>query len=304
MRSIGALVVATFALLAGGVVPEARAAGFADSPCPEAGGGGIRVCPEATVGQPYALALEGRGGCGPALPYQYRLLNGVLPPGLSLSANGEVRGRPTASGTWDFWLQQSDEDPPSASWCRPARSEREFRITVAAPVATVGAPYSFALGEPDAGERTWSLISGILPPGLTLGTSGVIGGTPSVSGGFPVILAARDDTGHEAHVGFTMMVYPRFVIVSSRLRQDVRVGRVFRMRLPVQGAVGGVSYRVVSGRFPSGVRLDTRAGVVAGTPRTAGVFRLTIQALDSLGREATRSITFTVRPVPKHRLRR
>src|SRR5262245_48861029 len=167
MRLVRTLLVAgAVVAVAAVVVPQAQALGFADSPCPEAGPGGSRVCPDAVVGQPYTLKLEGSGRCGPALPYQYRLLNGVLPVGLSLSPDGNVSGLPTSAGTWDFWVELGDQDPPSASWCRPAKSERQFRIRVGAPFATVGTPYSFALGAPGAPARAWSLVSGVLPPGL------------------------------------------------------------------------------------------------------------------------------------------
>jgi large repetitive protein len=292
MRVMRLLVVAVaIGALAAIVVPEAQALRFADSPCPEGDGGVIRVCPGATVGQPYALTLSGEGGCGPALPYQYRFLNGALPPGISLSPEGHLRGTPTSAGTWDFWLELSDQDPPSASWCFPAKSEREFRLRVAAPVATVGSQYSFAFG---AGDRPWSLAAGTLPPGLDLDPMGIIAGVPSSTGAFPLVFTSVDDTGRESRIDFTLTVYPRLTVIAARVA-PARAGQAVRIRVRTQGAVGVVGYKVVSGRFPVGVRLDTAAGVIRGTPRKAGVYRITIQALDSLGRAATGAIVLTVR---------
>ena len=69
----------------------------------------------------YSITFKASGGCGPALPYQYRVTNGALPPGLSLSSSGVLSGRPTQSGSWNFWVQLSDENPPSQSWCDPAQ---------------------------------------------------------------------------------------------------------------------------------------------------------------------------------------
>jgi large repetitive protein len=267
--------------------------GFADSPCIESGA--IRVCPDAVVGQPYALTLEGRGGCGPALPYQYRVLNGALPPGISLSKEGVLAGSATSAGDWDFWLEVSDQDPPSASWCLPAKSEREFRIRVGAPAATVGTPYSFALGAPSAGSGTWSLRAGPLPEGLSLDPSGLVAGTPTSAGAFPLAFSLADATGRETRrLEFTLTVYPQLVVIFKRFTA-VRVGRAFRGRVPIQGAVGAVTYKVVAGRFPIGVRLDANAGVVRGKPRKVGMYRLTIRATDSLGRTATGVVILTVR---------
>jgi hypothetical protein len=88
------------------------------------------VIPTGAVGAPYSHEFKGDGGCGPALPYQFRILSGALPPGLSLSTNGLVSGTPTQAGSWSFWLELSDQDPPSQPWCVPKQSQREFTINI------------------------------------------------------------------------------------------------------------------------------------------------------------------------------
>src|SRR5207248_2353259 len=86
--------------------------------------------PKAAVGSYYTHQFRGEGGCGPALPYQFRILSGGLPPGLTLAPDGFVSGVPTHGGNFSFWLELSDQDPPSASWCVPKKSERLFTIDV------------------------------------------------------------------------------------------------------------------------------------------------------------------------------
>ena len=108
-------------LLALVVVPAALAIRFTDD---------SYNFPIATVGQPYSKQLNGAAGCGPALPYQYTLIGGTMPPGISLSFGGLVSGTPTQAGSYSFWVNLSDQNPPSATWCRPAESQREFTITV------------------------------------------------------------------------------------------------------------------------------------------------------------------------------
>ena len=150
----------------------------------------------------------GRGGCGPALPYQYRVLSGSLPPGLSLASNGTISGTPTQSGKYQAYLELSDENPPSGSWCIPKVAERQFFFTINAGLqivtndipknASVGVPYSATLqaqivtslnppnGAPATGA-TWTVVSGVgtgLPPGLSLGGDGVVSGTPTSEGDF------------------------------------------------------------------------------------------------------------------------
>jgi Putative Ig domain len=117
-----ARVAALLSLLALVVVPSALAIRFTDD---------SYQVPTGSVGSFYSHQFRGDGGCGPALPYQFTILGGALPPGLSLASDGLVSGVPTKAGSWSFWLELSDQDPPSASWCRPAKSQREFTIEIA-----------------------------------------------------------------------------------------------------------------------------------------------------------------------------
>lgn len=287
---LASAIVATVGLSA---VSSAGAVGFADQPCPVSGPGGIRVCPAGVVGQNYTVTLAGSGGCGPALPYQYRVLNGELPPGVSLSRKGVLSGVPTRGGDWDFWVELSDQDPPTASWCVPRRSQREFLIHVGAPAATVGVPYSFALG---ATSQTWSLVAGVLPPGLVLDpASGVIAGTPEVAGTYPLTFSAPSSGGKTTTLSFTLTVYPVLSFATEHL-VPVRVGHLLRARVRTTGGVGPVKLRVVSGRFPIGVRLHGTEGVLQGRPRQRGVYRFSLEAQDSLGRTTTRPFVLLVRP--------
>jgi hypothetical protein len=112
---------AVMSVLALVVVPSALAIRFTDD--------SFQV-PKAAVGSYYTHQFRGEGGCGPALPYQFRILSGGLPPGLTLAPDGFVSGVPTRGGNFSFWLELSDQDPPSATWCVPKKSERLFTIDV------------------------------------------------------------------------------------------------------------------------------------------------------------------------------
>jgi hypothetical protein len=276
------------------IVAGAAGTRFADQPCPEAGPGGIRICPATTIGKRYAVRLLGNAGCGPALPYQYRLLNGALPPGISLSSDGRLTGVPMTAGNWAFWVELSDQDPPSASWCIPKKSQREFLIHVGAPPATVGSLYALTLGAVGDGQHSWSIVAGVLPSGLTLDAAGVIVGTPENAGSFPLVLSARDSSGATSAFDFTLTVYPQLSVATTRLAR-AWLGRLFFLRVRTTGAVGAVNFRVVSGRFPIGVRLNVNTGVIRGRPRTAGAFSFALQVRDSLGRTASRKFALTVR---------
>jgi putative Ig domain-containing protein len=294
------LLAATFAAAA---VPDALALRFADTPCVEAGEARSRACPVAVVGSPYAVRLNGEGGCGPALPYQFRLLAGTVPPGLSLDRDGVVHGTPTQAGTWAFWIELSDEDPPSADWCMPTKSEREFIVTVAAPPGTVGSPYAVQMRAEGVGAQTWAVGSGALPQGLALSqTTGMISGTPAVPGVSALKLLATDSRGVTVTVEVTIVVHPKLAFATKRLA-PARVGRAYRAAIRASGSVSPVTFTAFSGRLPIGVRLNTKTGVLSGQPHKSGTYRVTIEAQDGLRRTAKQTFVLTVRPLTPLRAR-
>ncbi len=119
-RLMRALVVAAMVALV--VVPGALALRFTDQ---------SRLVPDGAVGSVYYHQFVGSGGCGPALPYQFKLLNSSLPPGLSLASNGLVSGTPTQQGSWSIWVELADEpNPPPGSSCNPRKSEEQFTLNI------------------------------------------------------------------------------------------------------------------------------------------------------------------------------
>jgi hypothetical protein len=262
--------------------------------------------PKATVGQPYSHWFKGDGGCGPGLPYQFRILGGELPPGLSLRTDGLLNGTPTQAGSWSFWVELSDQDPPTASWCRPTKSEREFTVVVSggavqspleittgsAPLAAATSRYSLALRASGGGQQSWSVVSGHLPPGFILAANGSITGTPTRAGTYTFVVRVADGARADTQK-LTIVVRPRLAIATKRFA-PVTVGRLFRAAVMTSGGVGRVRYEI-AGRLPTGVRLNTSSGLLLGRPRKAGTYRFTIRVRDGLGVTSTRTFVLSVR---------
>jgi hypothetical protein len=303
MRLVVAL--AIVGLLAGIVVSTAAALRFTDTPCPE-GAGSVHFCAEGIVGASYSQQLNGASGCGPGLPYQYRILNGAPPPGISLSSSGLIGGTPTQTGTYSFWVELSDQDPPSQSWCVPDKAEREFSLTVLAGLsittrslpagASVGVLYSAPLEamlitsvSPPAGTvpagLAWSVVSGTLPPGLAL-ASGVISGTPTAEGTYQFVVRAELDSSRFDTETLTMVVRQPVTIAAPSVVPPSEVGAAFRMPLSASGGTGTFTWAVSDGALPTGVALAAD-GTISGTPAGAGSFRFTASATDAEGRIAS-----------------
>src|SRR5262249_3924154 len=278
------------------LVPTASAIRFTDDSF---------VVPAGTVGEDYNHQFEGDGGCGPELPYQFHVLSGALPPGLTLLDDGLLTGIPTRAGSWSFWLELSDGESPSEPWCVPRKSQRLFTVDVVAalaittstaPPATKGTPYSLALSaEGGGGGRKWSIASGQLPPGLTLNVAtGAITGSPTVDGVYDfrvrVSDGSRSGTRH-----FTIAVRePLVVQVPSVPGAEVGVP-IPAFKPSVTGGLGTKAWRL-EGSLPDGLTFDARTGAITGTPEARGTFPVTIVVSDSEGRSATVDATIVVRP--------
>lgn len=247
--------------------------------------------PVGTAGSAYSLGLQASGGGSQA----WSVAAGQLPPGLALSVTGSIAGVPTTPGTYTFTARVGDA----------TRSDtQQLTIVVRAPL-TLRAPRvrPGEVGEPfgelvpvvagGSGTNAWKL-EGALPAGLVFDAgSGRITGTPEVAGTFPVKVTVSDNEGRTASVELAIRVKQRLAIVTRRLIGG-RVGRRFVSRIRVSGGVERLRFRAVRGRFPLGIRMSTRTGLLVGTPRRAGVYRFSILVRDALGVESSRTLVIRV----------
>jgi large repetitive protein len=293
MRFLGMIVLA--AALGLVLVPGASAIRFTDESF---------FVPPGVVGRDYGHQFEGDGGCGPALPYQFRVLSGELPPGLTLRADGLLVGIPRQAGSWSFWLELSDEDPPSERWCIPRRSERRFTVTIvagfvvsttSAPAGTVGTPYSLPLKDEGGGTGTWSIASGQLPPGLTLNAStGMIAGTPTAAGVFQFRVRVSDDS-RSASKQFTVPVRQPLAVQAPTVPAAEVGVRMVAVKVGATGGFGEKAWRL-EGSLPRGLIFDAPSGAITGTPAVAGSFPVKAVVSDSEGRSAGVDFTIVVSP--------
>src|SRR5690606_11538773 len=84
------------------------------------------VLAEAVADTSYSQVLAVAGG---AAPYTWALASGALPAGLSLSADGEVSGTPTATGSFAFTIAVTD----SSTGTGPFTATQAYTLQVEAP---------------------------------------------------------------------------------------------------------------------------------------------------------------------------
>jgi hypothetical protein len=261
--------------------------------------------PGGTVGQAYSQALSVFSITntnplqGNPTTATWSIKSGSLPPGVTLSSAGLLSGTPTAEGSWTFVVlavgggDTSDTETETLTVRQP--------ITVTSPLATSGAPkaevgMAFSVAQTATGGEgtfTWALAQGALPAGLTLNPDGSITGKPETPGRFVLSLRVTDRESRTTNVNVTLVVVRKLSISTLRLKPG-RVGVAYRGTI---GKIGGVvpTTWTVRGKLPNGMKFAARTGLLTGTPRKAGTYRLTFVVADSLGAEAKKALIFVVK---------
>ena len=147
------------------------------------------------VGTYYTATLSASGG----VPGRTFSVAGTLPAGLTLnSTTGVISGTPSAAGLANYAFTVTDYSYPTAqtaSVTLPLRIWNALSIaTTSIPAGTQKSAYSTTLsGIGGVTPHTWSIATGTLPQGLTIdGASGVIAGTPTNCGAFPITTRLTD----------------------------------------------------------------------------------------------------------------
>ncbi|HEY1658698.1 MAG TPA: putative Ig domain-containing protein [Candidatus Sulfotelmatobacter sp.] len=154
--------------------------------------------PEAMAGQAYTETFGCTGGKS---PYHWKQTSGTLPQGLKFTGStGVLAGTTAQTGSYDLTFQVTDSSWPtqltaSASYVFAVSSVLEITTTLL-PQITAGSSYSAsATGVGGIEPYSWSVTSGKLPSGISLGGStGDFAGTTSQTGNFTFTVKLADSS--------------------------------------------------------------------------------------------------------------
>jgi N-acetylneuraminic acid mutarotase len=162
-----------------------------------------------------------------------------------------------------------------------------------APAAT-GTPYTQILLEKGGvGTLTWT-ETGSLPAGMSFSNQGVLSGTPTVAGSFPLTFTVTDSSNpaKSASRNFTLAVVNTPLVFTSTTMPTALAGKPYTQTLPVAGGTQPYNGTVTNGTPPPGLTLV--GNVLIGTPSGTGNFTFTVTVTDSSTPTQTATQTLTI----------
>ena len=240
--------------------------------------GFVTVCPTitvtnpgvttGTVDAPFSQTFTQTGAVGTAT----FTTTSTLPAGLTLAADGTLSGTPGQNGTFPIVVKVTDANGCSGTSATYTLVISCQTITVTNPGTTIGtvdAPFSQTFTQTGVGTHTPATFttSSTLPAGLTLSAAGVLAGTPTAPGTFPIVVTVTDANGCTGtSATYTLVVACQTITVTNPVVTAGTYNTAFSQSF-TQAGVGThtpATFTTASA-LPTGLSLSA-AGVLSGTP--------------------------------------
>ena len=213
---------------------------------------------------------------------------------------------PTKAGSYSFYVVVKDK--PGAGGA--PSTEQKYTIvinpgsaapsptmtvtTASLPDAAINQPYTApGLTASGATVTSWTLAGGTLPAGVTLGTNGVLSGTPTQSGTFTFTVRANG-SGASATKQLSLFVAAPLAIQTLVDKTPPARGLTAKkaVNTPLATGVKAVGGRApytftAEGTMPPGLTLDSATGKITGAGTTPGRYPFTVTVTDGTGAKAS-----------------
>ncbi|MBQ7544699.1 MAG: putative Ig domain-containing protein [Synergistaceae bacterium] len=252
-----------------------------------------KVLPHAKLSSDYAVTLSTDASADETVTWS--VAGGALPVGFVLdSGTGTISGFSSAEGTYNFTVRASTSS---------FRTTKDFVLTVGdemiittssqLPTVDAGSAVSitFTIDDDTYTSLTWSVVSGSIPPGLTLDqSSGTLSGNAQTAGTYK--FTVQGVSGYAvAEKEFTLKV--ELVITSEAYLPNAKVGEKYLYVFTSNGAADVVWSVSSADNLPAGLSMDSD-GVFSGTTTESGTYRFMVYAFVNDDISARKSVQLTV----------
>jgi len=248
--------------------------------------------PDVNIALPVGLYVAITGGIP---PYNFTVIGGNLPPGVSLNNSGLFQGTPTTPGTYNFTVQVTDSFTPQFKISQ-AFTWKVLNGLVLPVQALPDAVQNLAYTEfiqPAGGTPPYHYVlsqNSTLPPGMFLDTTtGKVYGTPTTvtaPGYVPLLVTITDSAPTPASINpfVTIVIQPKLSFDTSNFPDSAR-GLNYNGTATIAGGRAPYKVRIASGNLPDGVTVGTTPYPnnfnLTGQPTADGLFKFTLQVTDS-----------------------
>ncbi|MEZ5403037.1 MAG: putative Ig domain-containing protein [Bryobacteraceae bacterium] len=139
----------------------------------------------------------------------------------------------------------------------------------------------------------WSILSGALPPGITLGSTGLLSGTAGQAGNYNFALRLVDSAGATTARECSLEVRASLSITTACPLPDAGQGQPYSATLAASGGTPPYTWVIARGSLPTGLAL-TPGGLLAGAPTIPGPSQFTFRATDSRSLSTEKDCTLRV----------
>ncbi|MEO6325754.1 MAG: reprolysin-like metallopeptidase, partial [Thermoanaerobaculia bacterium] len=258
------------------------------------------VVSQGTAGTPFSQTFTQTGATTPSFTTA-----STLPTGLTLSTAGVLSGTPTQIGTFPITVTVTDT-AAATNGCTGVGTSYSLKIcpviAVTNPVVTQGTsgtPFSQTFTQTGATTPSFTTAS-TLPTGLTLSAAGVLSGTPTQSGTFPITVTVTDTAAGTSGCTGVSATYSLVIASSGASFYSVAPCRMFDTRNAAGAdaaspilAPGESRVFAVAGRCSvPGTALSLSVNVTVTSPTDAGF--LVIYRTDLPSAPIASTINFTL----------
>ncbi|CAG0927097.1 partial Serine/threonine-protein kinase PknD, partial [Planctomycetaceae bacterium] len=262
--------------------------------------------PQPVLGVAYSASLTANGGTGTG--HIWSISQGALPPGLTLGASGSpsttISGTPTTVGNYQFTVMVVDDGSNAGILGFNIDVSGPLTITTTSlPSVQVGGSYveSVNTAGGSGGPYTWSIVSGALPPGLSIGgtiSTGTISGVPSSAGTFNFTVQVQDAGGSDTQALSIVVIASGPVSINTTSLPSAEPGAGYSATITASGGTSaGYTWSIIGGSLPPGLTLassGTPSTTITGTAGGAGDYVFDVRVIDSGSNSGVKQFTLHV----------